>query len=93
MQPFKCVTTRTNPAKPGAVTGQATYVAFVSSLMKVGQTSTDCSELFRLEERDLEYTSADPGIASMTFINPVNQIDKNFATQFLLCWCRKPHVP
>ena len=31
--PFRCVSERYNPAPPGAVTGQATYAAFLSSLL------------------------------------------------------------
>lgn len=31
--PFRCVSERYNPAPPGAITGQATYEAFLSSLL------------------------------------------------------------
>jgi aspartate dehydrogenase len=35
-KPFSCVTTRYNPAPPGAITGSATYASFLSSLIAAG---------------------------------------------------------
>lgn len=35
--PFRCSTTRINPAAVGAVTGQATYISFYSSLLEAAQ--------------------------------------------------------
>ena len=34
--PFSCITRRFNPAAAGAVTGDATYASFVSSLLEAG---------------------------------------------------------
>jgi predicted dinucleotide-utilizing enzyme len=33
---FRCYTERINPAPPGAITGQATYISFLSSLYAAG---------------------------------------------------------
>jgi aspartate dehydrogenase len=33
---FACHTRRDNPAPPGAITGQATFVSFLSSLLEAG---------------------------------------------------------
>eukprot|EP00052_Salpingoeca_macrocollata_P009367 m.74002 g.74002 ORF g.74002 m.74002 type:complete len:190 (-) comp17070_c0_seq1:82-651(-) len=34
--PYTCKTVRYNPAKPGAVTGDATYLSFLSSMLRAG---------------------------------------------------------